>query len=82
MGGEIDIVNDKQRLRPYTVVSPKSLMPIGEYSILEIIDRQFVFFGFGHITLVVNHQAEIIQALRRSNEQKRRSKGCIRSRKS
>jgi NDP-mannose synthase len=50
------------RLRPYTVVLPKPLMPIGEYPILEIIVRQLVKAGFDHITLAVNHQAEIIKA--------------------
>jgi NDP-sugar pyrophosphorylase family protein len=50
------------RLRPYTVVLPKPLMPIGEYPILEIIVRQLAFHGFGHITITVNHQAEIIKA--------------------
>ncbi len=50
------------RLRPYTVVLPKPLMPIGEFSILEVIIRQLVQCGFDHITLAVNHQAEIIKA--------------------
>lgn len=50
------------RLRPYTVVLPKPLMPIGEYPILEVIVRQLVYQGFRHITMAVNHQAEIIQA--------------------
>jgi NDP-sugar pyrophosphorylase family protein len=50
------------RLRPYTVVLPKPLMPIGEYPILEVIIRQLVAAGFDHITLAVNHQAEIIKA--------------------
>lgn len=50
------------RLRPYTVVLPKPLMPIGEYPILEVIIRQLVVCGFDHITLAVNHQAEIIKA--------------------
>ena len=50
------------RLQPYTVVLPKPLMPIGEYPILEVIIRQLVFQGFKHITLAVNHQAEIIKA--------------------
>ena len=30
------------RLRPYTVVLPKPLMPVGEYSILEVIIKQLV----------------------------------------
>jgi NDP-mannose synthase len=51
------------RLRPYTAVLPKPLMPVGDYSILEIIIRQLVSHGFTHITMAVNHQADIIQAL-------------------
>jgi NDP-sugar pyrophosphorylase family protein len=50
------------RLRPYTVVLPKPLMPIGEYPILELVIRQLVIHGFNHITIAVNHQAEIIKA--------------------
>ncbi len=50
------------RLRPYTVVLPKPLMPVGEYPILEVIVRQLARRGFARITMAVNHQAEIIQA--------------------
>ena len=50
------------RLWPYTIVLPKPLMPIGEYPILEVIVRQLKNNGFSHITMAVNHQAEIIQA--------------------
>lgn len=50
------------RLRPYTVVLPKPLMPIGEFPILEVIIRQLVLHGFDHVTMAVNHQAEIIRA--------------------
>ncbi len=50
------------RLRPYTWVLPKPLMPIGEFPILEIIIKQLVSHGFDHITLAVNHQAELIKA--------------------
>lgn len=50
------------RLRPYTVVLPKPLMPIGEYPILEVVVRQLVNKGFSHITMAVNHQAELIKA--------------------
>lgn len=50
------------RLRPYTVVLPKPLMPIGDYPILEVVIRQLVSHGFDHITIAVNHQAELIKA--------------------
>ena len=50
------------RLRPYTVVLPKPLMPIGEYPILEVIVRQLAAQGFDRVTIAVNHQANLIQA--------------------
>lgn len=50
------------RLRPYTVVLPKPLMPIGEYPILEVIVKQLVREEFAHITIAVNHQADLIKA--------------------
>jgi len=50
------------RLRPYTVVLPKPLMPIGPYPILEVVIRQLASAGFHRVTLAVNHQAEIIKA--------------------
>ena len=56
------------RLRPYTLVLPKPLMPLGEYPILEVIVRQLVQSGFDHITLAVNHQAEIIKAFFQNGE--------------
>jgi NDP-sugar pyrophosphorylase family protein len=56
------------RLRPYTTVLPKPLMPIGEYPILEIIVKQLVFYGFSKITMAVNHQANLIQAFFQDGE--------------
>lgn len=50
------------RLRPYTVVLPKPLMPIGEHPILEVIVRQLVAHGFERVTMAVNHQANLIKA--------------------
>jgi NDP-sugar pyrophosphorylase family protein len=50
------------RLYPYTHVLPKPLMPIGDYPILEVVVRQLARSGFDHITLAVNHQAEIIRS--------------------
>jgi len=50
------------RLRPYTVVLPKPLMPIGQYPILEVVVRQLARRGFRQVTIAVNHQANLIQA--------------------
>ena len=49
------------RLKPYTTVFPKPLMPIGEMPILEIVLRQLKSFGFKKITISVNHLADLIQ---------------------
>ncbi|MFA6279873.1 MAG: sugar phosphate nucleotidyltransferase [Bdellovibrionales bacterium] len=50
------------RLRPYTTVLPKPLMPLDDRPILEIVIRQLAKAGFDRVTLAVNHQAELIQA--------------------
>src|SRR5690606_14271662 len=50
------------RLRPYTLVLPKPLMPIGEYPILEVVVRQLAAHKFDRVTMAVNHQAELIKA--------------------
>jgi NDP-sugar pyrophosphorylase family protein len=51
------------RLRPFTTLVPKPLMPIGgKYSILEIIIMQLSKSGFTHITLAVNHLSHLIMS--------------------
>src|SRR5690349_1857950 len=50
------------RLRPYTVVLPKPLMPVGDMPILEVIIRQLARSGISQIVLAVNYQAEILRA--------------------
>ena len=50
------------RLKPYTTVLPKPLVPIGEYPILEIIIRQLANHGFKHVTIALNHKAHLIKA--------------------
>jgi NDP-mannose synthase len=51
------------RLRPYTTLIPKPLVPLGgKYSILEIVIMQLVRDGFTHITLAVNHLSKLIMA--------------------
>jgi NDP-sugar pyrophosphorylase family protein len=49
------------RLKPYTTVFPKPLMPLGEMPILEVVLRQLKSFGFERITLSVNHKANLIK---------------------
>ena len=48
------------RLKPYTTVFPKPLMPIGDKPILEIIVRQLKSYGFNEILMAVGHLAELI----------------------
>lgn len=50
------------RLRPYTTVLPKPLMPIGEMPILEIVLRQLKANGFSRITIAVGYLSEILKA--------------------
>lgn len=50
------------RLKPYTTVLPKPLVPVGEYPILEIIIRQLAKSGYEKITIAINHKAHLIKA--------------------
>jgi NDP-mannose synthase len=49
------------RLRPYTAVLPKPLMPVGDRPILDIIVRQLRRHGFERLTIVTGHLAELIE---------------------
>jgi NDP-mannose synthase len=50
------------RLRPYTAVLPKPLMPVGDRPILDVIVRQLRRHGFERLTIVTGHLAELIEA--------------------
>ena len=50
------------RLRPYTTVLPKPLMPIGDRPILDIVIRQLKAGGFDHVTISTGYLAELIEA--------------------
>src|SRR3954452_3040375 len=50
------------RLRPYTTVLPKPLMPIGDRPILDIVIRQLAAAGFERVTIATGHLAELIEA--------------------
>ena len=56
------------RLRPYTTVLPKPLMPVGDYPILEIILRQLKYFGFEEVILAVGYQSHLFQAFFQDGE--------------
>lgn len=53
------------RLRPYTSVFPKPLMPLGEANampILEVVVRQLARFGFDEITLITGYLSELLES--------------------
>jgi NDP-sugar pyrophosphorylase family protein len=50
------------RLRPYTTVLPKPLMPVAERPILELVLRQLARHGFSQVDLLVGHLGGLIKA--------------------
>lgn len=51
------------RLRPYTTLIPKPLVPLGgKYSILEVVLKQLAKAGFTRVTMAVNHLAHLIMS--------------------
>jgi NDP-mannose synthase len=50
------------RLRPYTVVLPKPLMPVGDRPMLDIVVRQLQRAGFDRLTVATGYLAELIEA--------------------
>ena len=49
------------RLRPYTKVLPKPLVPLDDFPISEIIIRQLKFYGLKNIVISTGHLAELIE---------------------
>ena len=49
------------RLRPYTTVLPKPLLPVGELPIAEIMIRQLRHFGIKDIVISTGHLAGLIE---------------------
>jgi NDP-sugar pyrophosphorylase family protein len=49
------------RLKPYTTILPKPLMPIGDMPILEILLRQMRRAGVDEAVLTVGHLAELLR---------------------
>ena len=53
------------RLRPYTYVLPKPLMPLGvddPMPIIEVVLRQLSRFGFRDVTIITGYLTELIEA--------------------
>jgi NDP-sugar pyrophosphorylase family protein len=50
------------RLRPYTTLIPKPLVPIGDHSIIEIVLRQLAARGFAKATIAIGHLGQLIRA--------------------
>lgn len=50
------------RLRPFTVSFPKSLMPLGDTPVVEILMRRLVRYGCRDVTLTLGHLAELMKA--------------------
>ncbi|MFZ2361125.1 MAG: sugar phosphate nucleotidyltransferase [Anaerolineae bacterium] len=51
-----------RRLRPYTTVLPKPLMPLGDMPIIEVVLRQLAASGFDQVTIAVGYLAELLMA--------------------
>lgn len=51
-----------RRLRPFTWVIPKPLVPVDDMPILEILLRQLARHGFSQVTLAVGYLAALIRA--------------------
>ena len=50
------------RLRPYTTVLPKPLMPVGDRPVLDIVVRQLAPREFERVTIATGYLAELIEA--------------------
>lgn len=50
------------RLKPYTTVLPKPLMPVSDYPILEVVLRQLRYHGIRDIIIAVGHLSELVEA--------------------
>lgn len=56
------------RLRPYTTVIPKPLMPVADYPVLEIILRQLKSYNVDEVVLAVGYMSQLFQAFFQNGE--------------
>jgi NDP-sugar pyrophosphorylase family protein len=57
------------RLRPYTAVLPKPLMPVGDRPVLDIVIRQLHHHNFERVTVATGYLAELIEAFFRDGDE-------------
>lgn len=57
------------RLRPYTNVLPKPLMPVGDMPILEVIIKQLKSFGTDRVIIAVGHLHHMIESFFKNGEE-------------
>lgn len=50
------------RLRPYSAVIPKPLMPLGSHAVIEIVLHQLQRAGFSEVIISLGHLGELIEA--------------------
>ncbi len=50
------------RLKPYTTILPKPLVPLGDMAIMEVVLRQLVRAGCTRVTVAVGHLSHLIRA--------------------
>ena len=58
------------RLKPYTEVLPKPLIPIGEKTITEHIIDRFSEYGCSHFNIIINYKKNFIKSYFQDNEKK------------
>lgn len=59
------------RLKPYTDVLPKPLIPVGDKTITERIMDRFAGYGCTDVTMIVNYKKEFIKAYFKESNEKR-----------
>ncbi len=50
------------RLKPFTQIIPKPLLPVGEKSVLEIIINKLKLQGFDEVILAVNYKSDLFES--------------------
>ncbi len=59
------------RLKPYTDILPKPLIPVGDKTITEHIIDRFAKYGCENVTMIVNYKKDFIKAYFKDSEVKR-----------